>query len=82
MSLCVVAVGRPVAVGCGVDAVSYTHLTLPTSDLVEILVVGVSLKKKIEKQIKALAHNQHNQIQLMNTPEVVQEETELDVHTR
>mgnify|MGYP003376770644 CR=1 FL=1 len=28
------------------DAVSYTHLTLPTSDLVEISVVAVSLKKK------------------------------------
>mgnify|MGYP003381651305 CR=1 FL=1 len=27
-------------------AVSYTHLTLPTSDLVEISVVAVSLKKK------------------------------------
>ena len=27
--------------------VSYTHLTLPTSDLVEISVVAVSLKKKI-----------------------------------
>ena len=30
----------------GDDAVSYTHLTLPTSDLVEISVVAVSLKKK------------------------------------
>ena len=29
-----------------VYAVSYTHLTLPTSDLVEISVVAVSLKKK------------------------------------
>ena len=29
-------------------AVSYTHLTLPTSDLVEISVVAVSLKKKIQ----------------------------------
>ena len=28
------------------DAVSYTHLTLPTSDLVSISVVAVSLKKK------------------------------------
>ena len=28
------------------DAVSYTHLTLPTSDLVEISVVAVSFKKK------------------------------------
>ena len=27
-------------------AVSYTHLTLPTSDLVEISVVAVSIKKK------------------------------------
>ena len=27
--------------------VSYTHLTLPTSDLVQISVVAVSLKKKI-----------------------------------
>ena len=33
----------------GDGAVSYTHLTLPTSDLVEISVVAVSLKKK-EKQ--------------------------------
>ena len=32
-------------------AVSYTHLTLPTSDLVEISVVAVSLKKKREKII-------------------------------
>ena len=30
------------------DAVSYTHLTLPTSDLVQISVVAVSLKKKRE----------------------------------
>ena len=30
----------------GVIAVSYTHLTLPTGDLVEISVVAVSLKKK------------------------------------
>ena len=30
----------------GVMAVSYTHLTLPTSDLVQISVVAVSLKKK------------------------------------
>ena len=30
----------------GAEAVSYTHLTLPTSDLVEISVVAVSLKKK------------------------------------
>ena len=29
-------------------AVSYTHLTLPTSDLVEISVVAVSFKKKKE----------------------------------
>ena len=29
--------------------VSYTHLTLPTSDLVEISVVAVSLKKKKPK---------------------------------
>src|SRR5678816_4533433 len=29
------------------EAVSYTHLTLPTSDLVYISVVAVSLKKKI-----------------------------------
>ena len=28
------------------DAVPYTHLTLPTSDLVEISGVAVSLKKK------------------------------------
>ena len=30
----------------GGEAVSYTHLTLPTSDLVEISGVAVSLKKK------------------------------------
>ena len=30
----------------GHSAVSYTHLTLPTSDLVKISVVAVSLKKK------------------------------------
>ena len=30
----------------GPAPVSYTHLTLPTSDLVEISVVAVSLKKK------------------------------------
>ena len=30
----------------GFRPVSYTHLTLPTSDLVEISVVAVSLKKK------------------------------------
>ena len=30
----------------GAAPVSYTHLTLPTSDLVEISVVAVSLKKK------------------------------------
>ena len=29
-----------------INAVSYTHLTLPTSDLVQISVVAVSLKKK------------------------------------
>ena len=29
----------------GPDAVSYTHLTLPTSDLVQISVVAVQLKK-------------------------------------
>ena len=33
-------------------AVSYTHLTLPTSDLVQISVVAVSLKKKKEKYKK------------------------------
>ena len=32
-----------------IDSVSYTHLTLPTSDLVEISVVAVSLKKKTSK---------------------------------
>ena len=32
------------------EAVSYTHLTLPTSGLVEISVVAVNLKK--QKQIK------------------------------
>ena len=33
-------------VGYGVSDVSYTHLTLPTSDLVYISLVAVSLKKK------------------------------------
>ena len=32
--------------------VSYTHLTLPTSDLGEISVVAVSLKKKTSKKQK------------------------------
>ena len=31
---------------CGANAVSYTHLTLPTKRIVEISVVAVSLKKK------------------------------------
>ena len=34
------------AASLGLDAVSYTHLPLPTSDQVEISVVAVSLKKK------------------------------------
>ena len=38
--------GVAVAVVDGVGAVSYTHLTLPTRDLVEISVVAVSLTKK------------------------------------
>ena len=42
----------------GVGAVSYTHLTLPTSDLVQISVVAVSLKKK-EPTDRALAE-EHN----------------------
>ena len=33
-----------------VDPVSYTHLTLPTSDLVEISVVAVSLKKTLDRE--------------------------------
>ena len=33
--------------------VSYTHLTLPTSDLVEISVVAVSLKKKNSQSKRA-----------------------------
>ena len=32
------------------EPVSYTHLTLPTSDLVEISVVAVSLKQKIDEE--------------------------------
>ena len=32
------------------EAVSYTHLTLPTKRIVEISVVGETLKKKTEKQ--------------------------------
>ena len=35
-------------------AVSYTHLTLPTSDLVEISVVAVSLKKKIKTRSESV----------------------------
>ena len=34
------------------EAVSYTHLTLPTSDLGEISVVAVTLKKKKQTQHK------------------------------
>ena len=37
-------------------AVSYTHLTLPTSDLVQISVVAVSLKKK-KKEKQEAEHN-------------------------
>ena len=37
--------------GIGVTSVSYTHLTLPPSDLVEISVVAVSFKKKKKKSI-------------------------------
>ena len=37
-------------------AVSYTHLTLPTSDLVQISVVAVSLKKKLEKKKHDATH--------------------------
>ena len=39
----------------GVEAVSYTHLTLPTSDLVEISVVAEALTKKKKK------HNTKNE---------------------
>ena len=42
-----------------VNAVSYTHLKLPTSDLVEISVVAVSLKKK-KHQIVMLARQKIN----------------------
>ena len=41
----------------GLDAVSYTHLTLPTSDLVEISVVAVSLNKKTREQVEVEAHS-------------------------
>ena len=34
--------------------VSYTHLTLPTSDLVEISVVAVSLKKKKTEHMRVV----------------------------
>ena len=44
--------------GDGYGAVSYTHLTLPTSDLVQISVVAVSLKKKTIK-ITRCACDQH-----------------------
>ena len=37
---------RKLRAGGDLTPVSYTHLTLPTSDLVEISVVAVSLKKK------------------------------------
>ena len=36
----------------GLDPVSYTHLTLPTSDLVKFSVVAVSLKKKHKEKKK------------------------------
>ena len=35
---------------CAPGSVSYTHLTLPTRDLVSISVVAVSLKKKTSKE--------------------------------
>ena len=37
----------------GRHAVSYTHLTLPTSDLVKIYVIAVSLKKQTKKKQSA-----------------------------
>ena len=43
------------AVVYGANAsVSYTHLTLPTKRIVEILVVAVSLKKKKKKKKKRI----------------------------
>ena len=39
--------------------VSYTHLTLPTSDLVSISVVAVSLKKKQQQKKKQKTHVKH-----------------------
>eukprot|EP00828_Plagiopyla_frontata_P028546 TRINITY_DN3690_c0_g1_i4.p1 TRINITY_DN3690_c0_g1~~TRINITY_DN3690_c0_g1_i4.p1 ORF type:complete len:178 (+),score=43.68 TRINITY_DN3690_c0_g1_i4:36-536(+) len=51
------------------DAVSYTHLTLPTKRIVQISVVAVSLKKKINKckkdirfKSKSRQITQHEQI--------------------
>ena len=40
-------------------AVSYTHLTLPTSDLVQISVVAVSLKKKKEQKTEDVQRVDH-----------------------
>ena len=42
-----------------VMAVSYTHLTLPTSDLVQISVVAVSLKKKKRKRTRVSVRQNH-----------------------
>ena len=43
------AVGMPSVSGLAPDSVSYTHLTLPTSALVEISVGAGSIKKKKKK---------------------------------
>ena len=57
MALTAEAVAVHVADVNGIDvidagAVSYTHLTLPTSDLVEVSVVAVSFKKKKKNKKK------------------------------
>eukprot|EP00828_Plagiopyla_frontata_P023368 TRINITY_DN2998_c0_g1_i3.p2 TRINITY_DN2998_c0_g1~~TRINITY_DN2998_c0_g1_i3.p2 ORF type:complete len:107 (+),score=28.14 TRINITY_DN2998_c0_g1_i3:233-553(+) len=38
----------------GLEAVSYTHLTLPTKRIVQISVVAVSLKKKLNKNKQSI----------------------------
>ena len=55
-------------------AVSYTHLTLPTSDLVEISVVPASLKKKKNKRTSSSqAYNiQHSHISTILLPNLQQ----------
>ena len=51
--------------GAEVVAVSYTHLTLPTSDLVEISVVAVSLKEQHFSKAMPGAYFIHDRDRLM-----------------